>query len=341
MTGIRLGWLCCATLLLCLACPPAIACSCGFTRHWVVPESGTIPANARGLVWVGFSWWDYEWEDPSVLRDLDEFRFRRPEGYSPRKVQDDFFVERLNGDGVVRLPLAVTPLPGGDALIAVDQPLSPGARYRFGSMQPVYDSHGRDTGDREPVSATVTVSEIAFDLDDGPLQLVSSASTTGALQLAMGGSCSRDTTAAQQSIEVALPGHLEPFRDVAHYTTVIDGSQIWAPRSSMCQFPDPGSSWIGWGRDRIYAECSSDALEWDPESLSPGLHRVHVEVEIPGTDLRWRSGEIELDLQCRTLLAGRPWRTGAVWVALGMVVLVLAHGAGRISRKLRSSSPRA
>ena len=182
-------------------------------------------------------------------------------------MQDDFFVERLDGDDVLHLPITVTPLPGGDALIAADEPLQPGARYRFGAMQPVYDSHGRDTGDREAVEATVAVSESAFDPGDGPLKLVSSAPTTQALQLAMGGSCSRDTTAAQQSIEVALPDHLEPFRDAVHYTTVVDGSRIWIPRSSMCQFPDPGSSWEGWGRDRIYAECGEDGLLWDPEGL--------------------------------------------------------------------------
>ncbi len=82
MTGIRLGWATCISLLLCLVCQPASACSCAFIRHWVVPESGTIPANSRGLIWVGFSWVDYAWEDQSVLEGLDDFRFRRPDRHT-------------------------------------------------------------------------------------------------------------------------------------------------------------------------------------------------------------------------------------------------------------------
>jgi hypothetical protein len=332
MIGMRLVWASCAFFLLCLAYQPASACSCGFTRHWVAPESGTIPANSRGLVWVGFSWWDYEWEDPSVPEGFDGFRFRRPDHHSLRKVQDDFFVERLDGDEILRLPIAVTPLPGGDALIAVDEPLQPGAQYRFGAMQPIFDSHGGYTGDREAVEATVTVSETAFDLGDAPMQLVSGSPTTQTLQLAMGGSCSRDTVAAQQSIEVALPDHLEPFRDAVHYTTVVDGSQVWAPRNSMCQFPDPGSSWEGRGRDRIYAECGGDALLWDPDGLSPGSHRVYVEAEIPGTDLRWRSDEMELDLRCQVLHGGRRWGLVAVCGSLGLVIVIWGYCRARRRR---------
>lgn len=68
------------------------------------------------------------------------------------------------------------------------------------------------------------------------------------------GSCSISEDAAWVDVTVQLHASAEPWVDLLEYSTFVDG-KLWYPSDSIGIAPPPGGSWVGHGRDRVYVLC--------------------------------------------------------------------------------------
>jgi len=237
---------------------PASACSCPApNRGFMAPEGGRLPSNAKGVMWYG------------IFRD------------SPN-LAEWFTVEVLEADRYRELPVRVDPVDGfpGVYVVAPDgNRLRPGATYRFTANRVIQLSswHVRVeiTVDQEPLTQAT-----GLDLIVDPIRVRS-------IRAPASRSCSTSLLASQVDVDLAFPEYAQPWRDQLLYRTLVDDSKPWNP-GVLCPRLLPGRSWMGAGRDRIYAGCEvpQDIAEfprWYARGLWPGRHTVKMQVVLPGT----------------------------------------------------------
>jgi hypothetical protein len=68
------------------------------------------------------------------------------------------------------------------------------------------------------------------------------------------GSCSISEDAAWVDVTVQLHPSAEPWVDLLEYATFVDG-KLWQASDSISTEAPPGASWVGHGRDRVYVLC--------------------------------------------------------------------------------------
>lgn len=208
-----------ATLLSVFAAKRADACEpLPCQRSYVLPEAGSIPANAAGVV----AFVDAPSGSPTPAVTPSDATVAR------RSKQDsggfDVFLITPKG-GFVAGSTREIELTSPCALIP---PAKITSKLKINAAAPAPTALGK---------------LIAEPLKKGELKVGTSA-----------GSCSITEAAAWVDITVELDASAQPWSDLFEYTTLVDGKP-WHPSDSIGNSAPPGASWVGHGRDRIYVLC--------------------------------------------------------------------------------------
>jgi len=112
-----------------------------------------------------------------------------------------------------------------------------------------------------------------------------------------GGGCSRERAVVHVDVALTLDAAAQPWADLLLYETRVDGAHYQAA-SSAIHGPPPHVSWMGRGRDRLFALCDGAAGAGEPAGLAPGTHAVQLIATLPGSDARIVSDTLEIELAC-------------------------------------------
>ena len=211
----------------------ARACSCNWDSMRggeLLGVDGEIPASTRGIFW-----WD-ERAEPKA---------------------SNFVVEHKTADGVEKIPVKVERRSfyrrKNLFLIVPETPMGVGESYTFKYLSETKSKSivsGLNVATERTVKVSATCAEAGqkIALNVSPVK-------RSRLVLAAAVSCRTSFDAPQTTVTVVWPAELASFKDQALYVTFVDG-ELWEPSSSLCSWPKPGNSWVGLGKDRIFAECA-------------------------------------------------------------------------------------
>lgn len=147
----------------------------------------------------------------------------------------------------------------------------------------------------------------------------------GALQLAhRGGSCSQAARVFYVDVAVELSEAALPWADLFRFETWVDGKR-WAPRAALFEPERMGGSWLGRGRDRLYASCTKDSLFAEP-GLSAGQHVVQLRATLPGMNEALATPEVRVMLACPEagdVFRGQRQDHWLEWSLVALVVLAV------------------
>lgn len=250
----------------------AEACSCGMPDALgFVAASGELPANAKGVVWIGRA-------KPSA------------------KVIKVF---RLVAHGKVAVAFKVDALGSWDKadpeyslfLIRPAKPMKPGERYRF-----VTKEHGGR--DDAPQTNEYTVSDQTLPEATDAVELRATPAQAGTERVSdVSGMCSNSVAAVASNINVVLPQAWAPFSEQLLYRTIVN-DKPWNPKSSLCRTLMPGRSQQPTATDRIFRRCSADA---DSDAgVANKDARIVIEITAPTVDAKLliRSKPLSVALNC-------------------------------------------
>lgn len=250
----------------------ARACSRGCRGGHLLPDSSkTVPASADGVLWQPRSGYG----TPSEYAVAQATLYRLEGG---KRVPVAFRRRTLGRLGVLVIP------EGG---------FVEDARYVL-VEQPNKDCRGLPQAEQAyPFSVSSAASR--------PHQLGAIAAGPAHRETidvsSAGGSCSEPLQAAVVDVELELHASAKPWRDLLVYRTVVD-DQPWEPRSDLASNAAPGTSWVGRGRDRLYAACAEVGSTIGRKGLSEGSHAVRFEATLPGSDTVYKSDTVEVELSC-------------------------------------------
>jgi uncharacterized protein (TIGR03382 family) len=204
----------------------------------------------------------------------------------------DFYLT-VEGDAGARIPLSLEADGAERIRLIPGTPLTPGLNYTFhdpDACTSIFD-HPDDTFTFAATAAAPLPTTLG--------ELTVTAMTLAPLELAGGAGCSEQITSARADVSLTLSASASPWKDALVYTTWVDGEQ-WSASADLQASPAYGESWVGRGRDRVYAACTA------PQEASPGVpegqHSVELRAALPGTDLDLRSTSVMVTLKC----AGSP-----------------------------------
>lgn len=122
-------------------------------------------------------------------------------------------------------------------------------------------------------------------------------SVVGPLRVGGGAGCVETIQAAYADVVLVPSAEATPWSNAFVFSTTVDG-QRWAPTDTIAfnNQSDVGSSWVGRGRDRVYATCGM-AGPGQQAGVSEGAHDVTLTAWLPGTDVRLRS-TLRIFLSC-------------------------------------------
>jgi hypothetical protein len=265
-------------LAMALWSPRADACDCSHGgSRWVMADGAVLPSNAKALAYL-------PWQHANTSGACDALR-----SAWERERNKTFVVERLRAGGAIPVAHHVEVHTEGRPhnlhrcaiylLVTLDEPLVPGARYRF-----VGPFHRKPT-------ITVSVSPRALS-SAAASSLVRPAKRT-TLQVPAGGSCRRDVELDTVEGVLTLPPRARPFREALMFTAKVDG-RIWRPASNYCGATDSGRSRIGLGEELFYTPC-----DWTTELKGNAPLTLQMTATLPGTDVTFVSPPVELVLPCQ------------------------------------------
>lgn len=104
-----------------------------------------------------------------------------------------------------------------------------------------------------------------------------------------GGFCDSQYDAVWVDVELDLHEGAQPWDDVLFFETFVD-DEPWHRSSSSCEYPSPGESWIGRGRDKVYLLCDGGDEE---RSVT-----IEMRAYIPGADVELATPAAEVTLRC-------------------------------------------
>lgn len=184
------------------------------------------------------------------------------------------------------------------------------------------------TGETGPTATFQTTAAAPLPTQLGAL--VATEATVGPLEVAtLRGSCSSQVQADTASVIVERTAEADPWHDVLHYETFVDG-RPWSPQSSLNGLVAPGTSWRGRGTDRIYRVCSTDD-DTLGEGLAEGTHVIAMHAKLPGTTSTMTATEVTVELSCSDPPANNDEGSDggcstsdgdASWLTLGIAVLL-------------------
>ncbi|PCC71548.1 hypothetical protein SAMN02745121_01093 [Nannocystis exedens] len=267
----------------------ARACSCAWPQlgagRLYLGADGSLPPGARGFAWAGAE---------------------RLTGSSDR-----VSVVRVEGRRKVPVKHTIAEEQGIDLIVPAEN-FKPGQVYEVTVREgPLASDMRRARKDKDalpPAEATTTVTIAAAPLELTQATLRAGAPTEQSLSIAAPAICIEGITAAAVPLRVELPPEVEPLRGSLLFTTRVDG-RPWAPRHSLCEPVEPGRAWTDEpGTDLVFTVCQrSPAAEQiargqgaTPPGLTPGLHRVEIEVATPDRRAVVTTPAIDVSLACPT-----------------------------------------
>jgi MYXO-CTERM domain-containing protein len=202
-----------------------------------------------------------------------------------------FVIERVEPTGLVPIAVAVRPIEepalwnpedvqAVGLVVGGAEPLTPGT-YRFTSIGAL-GAH---------VDATIAEAP----LTPGTIDLIVGEPMRAEVVVGTGMSCAEQLPATTRAIHVELPEAARPFAASLSYDTIVDGKP-WRPSKSLCSPTVPGRSWVGDGRELLFAVCAKGQQpEWN---LEPGAHEVLMRIHAPGSDVAIETAPVSVALAC-------------------------------------------
>lgn len=260
----------------------ADACSCMFATSpgtwW--PSSGTLPANATGLVYHNH----FLHLVRSVLKKKPLSHFMQVE------------IEVSKGT-YKAVPFRVVKWKSRSEAFLV-QPkggLKVGKIYRFivnwSRLKTLAPSS--ELRALKPYVAKVTVS--STKLKSMTLPLAVKGPLQGSLTVARGASCSWKVFASYVEISMTLPASYRMFRNVLFFQTYA-GRSKWYASHNICSLRVPGESWMGRGHDTVYAHCYKGMSG----IVKLGSHPLRMEAVLPGTKVKLTVVPKKIHFACKT-----------------------------------------
>lgn len=173
------------------------------------------------------------------------------------------------------------------------QPLEAGVQYRLVDSSACFSGTGpRSTFTVTPAAPLPTrLGTLSPDFPEFAQQRLATAA----------GSCDVEAFVKRADVVLVYDAEAEPWRDVLHIATHVDGQRWWA-LSTILQRPAPGASWIGRGVDRVYTVCENLSDFGSPSiDLPSGAHEVQMRASLPGTTLALASDVAWVLLECAGL----------------------------------------
>jgi hypothetical protein len=276
----------------------AHACSCAPTPPGFLSwGSNKVPRNLVGFPWYGGAPTDAAWLPPEAAFHLTRVRPGKPPEPLAFTLErsDSVFPDRtipefLLGKSVIHDGLLHTKDQQGRdmvwprrviVLLRPATPLLPGSTYQLTyDRGPAVDDFGERLRDVPPQKIRFTVDEDGIAMDGNSASILVGEEEVRSLAVtARRGRCSTGITAASLSLDLVLPAGMRKWRDFFLYSTLVDG-RGWRPAPNNCLVVRHGTSWVGRGRDLVYATCSG---ETPTDNLSEGTHTVEMEAWLPGT----------------------------------------------------------
>ena len=129
----------------------------------------------------------------------------------------------------------------------------------------------------------------------GTLRVTGSGVTS--LRLGSGASCSASASAAHAAFEVALPAEVAPWGALLAYETFVDGAR-WSASNDATQQVHHGGSWVGIGKDVVYAVCDEETAAIY-RGVSAGRHQVVMRARLAGDpSVALESAPLTVELAC-------------------------------------------
>lgn len=263
-----------------LAACSAAACSPEAGGDSVIPAQGSAPSNLPALYWSSST-----------------TAFGGPMAYDPTTLT----VTRVDTGEVIPVTLspagtAASPFWGAPYLATLTRPLVAGGHYRVDSTASSMDA-----------GTLHTIGDFTAD-PSAPLPKSLGTLSAGAQKVAkitvadVGGGCSAEVRAAQVPILLELSAEAKPWSDAFVYETLVDGKP-YHPDDSLGYYalvprPMPGASWVGRGKDILFALCEKHDTASIPSQATEGKHIVAIHAKIPGTQVDVSSAAIPVTLDC-------------------------------------------
>jgi hypothetical protein len=239
------------------ACSPQ-QCSFG---AFVPGAQGRVPANAPGLYW-------------------------RPMLFSHDATPSNVLLASA-ASPTTPIPFTAEPIGGTHYLLVPHVSLAEGSYI-------LADRNDCGPGGTGP-QVTFTVTPVAaMPTSLGPL-VASAASLEKITLLDSSGPCDVDAQVSQASIQLAPSLVANPWLDVMHFETLVDG-KLWSYSNSAVQEIPPGASAAGRGVDRVFQVCSPNTKA--QVGLLAGKHTVSMRAHVPGSTTTIMSDEIQVTLNC-------------------------------------------
>ena len=243
------------------ACSPPQCWGGSFTPA----EAATVPANLPAFHWRPVLSFDNKVSDPSNVS--------------------------LKTAGGVEVPITGTPLPNGDWVFTIDEPLVAGTGYVLTDLNVC-------AGDQlGPTAAFTAAPAEPLPTDLGTLTTSDHRITSFEVGTSSG-SCSTPIDADQVLVDLGLSATALPWRDALMFETLVDGDS-WRPQASINSSTSPGTSWRGRGADRVYTTCLAN----DPSAFpgtTEGPHEVTMRASLPG-QATVLSSSVPVELSCNPL----------------------------------------
>lgn len=263
---------------LALAVGEAAACEPpGCHAGSLIPAGGTIPKNAAGLRWhLGSGVVDVAKPDERIV---------------------------VTRDGK-KVKLALVPIDGETMRVEIAGGLVEGATYRVEA-----DNACNWFGPKKLVSTFEVGPEAPMPTELGRLRTVTSKADT----LRIGtdaGSCDVDEKAVFADLEVVLAPSAAPWKELIDYTATVDGKP-WHYSQAINEAPLMGESFLGRGKDRVYARCERESFAF--EGAGEGKHDVALSGVVFGSTAKVATPAVALSLSCAdgAALGGTPSGAGA------------------------------
>ncbi len=242
------------------------ACDCSeppFRNEFQVGQ-GVVPRNAPGV-----PWWFTRGDGVSDLREV-------------------LTLEQLGDGGAREVEVRVTEIGWGSYVAGPAEGWLVGERYRVSS-----DLGGAVSGPSD-LQVAAAEFEIAGDLNASlSLALQFEPMFVGEIPMQSSeGSCTQTAKASYVDLALELPELGEVLSDQLHFETFVDGRR-WSPQESLCSEVQPGRSWQGAARDRVFALC-----EVGDEGVSLGVHELRMDARLPGSDVVFASDEVPFEFRC-------------------------------------------
>lgn len=291
-TVVRFVWVC-ASVWVALNSQPARACS-GF-NCWpdqYAPRAGTVPANLPAIAWwFGRSYGGFDDADAGgpfpVMTTADDLVFECGSDAAGRRTIP---VDVAMSDSYAQI-IPKTALVAGESCTVHSRVVrcdlsktGEGAPWHPHDQSYLTGRATFSVGASSPLPAALGT----FEVEPAKLEPI---------ELSEGAGCSGTETVCAVRGEIALSDEARPWKDAFVYETRVDGKP-WRLFRAAPLPREEGSSYVGRGREILFAKRPGVTSYVDVSGLSAGRHTVVIRASLAGTQTRLETEPVEIDLNC-------------------------------------------